>query len=128
MINLIVTMTNKKIQKSLNVLTDDIRNSDKNTHFKLVDNIEIYAFLGLTYFCFLFGQNKHSVDTLFSDHVFGASLSWLTSPSMMKVPVLIIGSMTGLQLTESSLKHSMTIVQNILCQQSIFPWMKHCIQ
>ena len=43
-----------------------MNNSDKYTHVKIVDSIDIYATIGLIYFQGLYGMNMHSIHILFS--------------------------------------------------------------
>ena len=79
MVNVMVTMTSKKIQKTLDQLPEEILSSDKYTQLKLMDDIEMYAFIGLTYFRGLFGQNSRKVSSHFSDRgghpAFSATMS-----------------------------------------------------
>lgn len=88
MIEDIVTCTNKRINQTLEAICDEILETGKYPHVKVVDATDIYALIGLMYMRGLYGLNNHSINLLFSDKkglpVFGATMSRMRYEFMMK--------------------------------------------
>ena len=80
-IDLIVYFTNLWIRESLEKCSEQIKDSDRYPHLKEIDSTELYAFIGLNYYCGLYNMNNHSTKILFSDEkglpFFGATMSRL---------------------------------------------------
>uniref|UniRef100_UPI00358F0E78 uncharacterized protein n=1 Tax=Myxine glutinosa TaxID=7769 RepID=UPI00358F0E78 len=79
MLAVVLTNTNKKINKYLSNLTPEVRNSDKNSYLREASATEIRALLGMLYYRGMLGQNLLDVKWLFGDRVghpvFGATMS-----------------------------------------------------
>uniref|UniRef100_UPI00358F374B uncharacterized protein n=1 Tax=Myxine glutinosa TaxID=7769 RepID=UPI00358F374B len=76
MLAVVLTNTNKKINKYLSNLTPEVRNSDKNSYLREASATEIE---GMLYYRGMLGQNLLDVKWLFGDRVghpvFGATMS-----------------------------------------------------
>ena len=74
----IVDATNRKIEETLASIPVEKRD-DTMPYLKPTNALEIYAFIGLMYFCGLLGLNSHSLSTIFSErsghHIFGGTMS-----------------------------------------------------
>ena len=81
MIEELVNRTNSRIKKTLESLSQDIHDSDKYPHYKEIDHLDMYAFIGLFYMRGLYNLNNHKLSILFSEKqglpVFGATMSLL---------------------------------------------------
>ena len=80
-IDLIVYFNNLRIRESLEKCSQQIKESDRYPHLKEIDSTELYAFIGLNYYCGLYNMNNHSTKILFSDEkglpFFGVTMSRL---------------------------------------------------
>ena len=78
-ITTVLEHTNKKINETIRKYGEQLAESDKYPHVKVLSPIEFEAFLGLVYFRGLYGLNNHNIDIIFSDKhglpVFGATMS-----------------------------------------------------
>ena len=76
---IIVEMTNKRIDLYLEKLPDEIKESNKYSYLKRTNLIEVRAFIGLMYIRGLLGQNSLSAKILFANEtghpIFGATMS-----------------------------------------------------
>ncbi|XP_041464561.1 uncharacterized protein LOC121415423 [Lytechinus variegatus] len=79
MLQLVVTNTNKKINKFRATLSPNILDSDKITYLHETTACEIRAIMGMLYARGMLGQNLLHVNWLFGEHVghpiFGATMS-----------------------------------------------------
>ena len=87
MINNIVENTNRKIEEAMNRL----ENTDKypyKSYVKIIDDVDLRAFIGIMYLRGLYGLNRHNTRVLFSDRhgmpVFGATMSRLRFEFILK--------------------------------------------
>ena len=111
----------------------------KVSTLKITTQEEISALLGLVYYWGLYNLTNISTNILLSDTkgfpVFGAVMSRATDLNFyfQKLVSTILGDgqkdgkVIDSQLSESSLKNSMTIVQDILHQVNFYPLMRRYI-
>ena len=59
--------TNKRINEILEKVGQEVIQTGKYPHVKIVDATDIYAMIGLMYLRALYGLNKHMINLLFSD-------------------------------------------------------------
>ena len=78
MIENIVNYTNKRINETLEKVGQEVIQTGKYPHVKIVDATDIYALISLMYMRSLYGLNKHIINLLFSDKkgllAFGATM------------------------------------------------------
>ena len=79
MVNNIVTYTNDVLQPVIESFSDVLQNSAKYLHFRLVDYIDIRAYLGILYLRAASRVNLLSADAIWNhestNDVFGAAMS-----------------------------------------------------
>ena len=83
MIEKLVNHTNSQIKKTLENLSQNIHDSHKYPHYKEIDHLDMYAFIGLFYMRGLYNLNNDKLSILFSEKqglpVFGETMSLLRS-------------------------------------------------
>ena len=81
MIEELVNRTNSRIRKTLENLSQGIHDSDRYPHYKEIDHLDMYAFIGLFYMRGLYNLNTYKRSILFSEKqglpVSGATMSLL---------------------------------------------------
>ena len=87
MIHNIVEYTNRKIEEAI----IRFENTDKypyKSYVKIIDDVDLRAFIGIMYLRGLYGLNRHNIRVLFSDRhgmpVFGATMSRLRFEFILK--------------------------------------------